>query len=159
MLQELTQLYKRDLTRLIQEIENYEAETLLWVKNQPNTEGVNNSAGNLCLHIIGNLNHFIGTILGKTGYVRQRELEFSLKNVPKSEMIQSLHATISMIEKCLSEMKESDLTENYPIEVLGHPMTTGFFLVHLQGHLNYHLGQINYHRRLLKNSLQLIMCS
>ena len=73
-----------------------------------------------------------------------------MQNVPKSDLTQSLHDTSLMIEKCLSEMKERDLKAIYPIEVLGHPMTTGFFLFHLQGHLNYHLGQINYHRRLLK---------
>ena len=113
------------------------------------TGDISNSAGNLCLHICGNLQHFIGSVLGGSGYKRDRDSEFSRKNVPVDEMIKKIDQTILIVKNTLSELDESKLEEIYPINVFGKEMTTGFFLVHLTTHLNYHLGQINYHRRLL----------
>ena len=110
---------------------------------------VKNSAGNLCLHICGNLQHFIGATLGNSGYIRKRDAEFSRKNVPAKLLVDEIETTIKVVEKTLNELKEEDLQNTFPINVFGYEMTTGFFLVHLAGHLNYHLGQINYHRRLL----------
>jgi uncharacterized damage-inducible protein DinB len=110
-----------------------------------------NSGGNLCLHLVGNLKHFFGAILGNSGYVRNREEEFSLKNIPKSELIQQIEETLNVVISTLSQLSEEDLEKEYPIEALGYPMTTEYFLIHLFGHLGYHLGQINYHRRLLDN--------
>ena len=49
----------------------------------------------------------------------------------------------------LANLSDEDFAKTYPIEVFGQPMTTGYFLTHLATHLNYHLGQINYHRRLV----------
>ncbi|HCX22935.1 MAG TPA: DinB superfamily protein, partial [Cytophagales bacterium] len=74
---ELAELFTRDLNRLIKELEQYPNEEQLWVV----TEGINNSAGTLTLHLIGNLNHFFGAILGNTGYIRNREAEFSDRNI------------------------------------------------------------------------------
>ena len=53
-------------------------------------EGISNSAGNLTLHLLGNLNHFIGATLGNTGYVRERDKEFSLKNIPRIQLVEDL---------------------------------------------------------------------
>lgn len=139
----LKSLFDRDLNKLKIEIESYEAENQLWVIDKE----ISNSAGNLCLHLIGNLNNFIGAALGKTGYVRNRELEFSLKNIPKSELIKKIEATILVVNNTLDSIKESDLETIYPQIVFEKEMTTGFFLIHLSTHLAYHLGQINYHRR------------
>ena len=110
---------------------------------------IKNSSGNLCLHICGNLQHFIGATLGNSGYVRKRDLEFSKKNVPVSEMVKEIEKTLEVVEQTLSELNEEKLGEIYPINVFGEEMTTGFFLTHLTTHLSYHLGQINYQRRLL----------
>ena len=141
----LIKLFKRDLTTLKEEIGLYKNEANLW-----SIDGsITNSAGNLCLHIIGNLNHFIGATLGETGYVRQRELEFSQKNVAKPELIEQIDATSNMIENVLTKLTEIDLQEEYKHRVFKEPMTTEYFLSHLAMHLAYHLGQINYHRRLL----------
>ena len=111
---------------------------------------INNTAGNLCLHIVGNLNAFVGAELGNTGYVRQRELEFSLKNIPRDELVQQLDATITMIKDTLTTLNQENLQKEYPLIIFKNtPMSTEFFLVHLTTHLAYHLGQVNYHRRLL----------
>nr|WP_294792672.1 DinB family protein [uncultured Mucilaginibacter sp.] len=146
MLQEnLRALFKRDLTKLKEEIEAYRTESAIWAVEAE----IANSAGNLCLHLVGNLNTYIGAAIGNTGYIRQRDLEFSLKNTPRPELVQKIEDTIVMIDQVMSSFKTEKFEEEYPLEVLGGKMTTGYFLLHLVTHLSYHLGQVNYHRRLL----------
>jgi len=143
----LKKLYLRDLANLRTEIELYRYEQKLW-----DTEGeITNSAGNLCLHLVGNLNAYIGEVLGNTGYVRNRPLEFSLRNVPRTELLKSIDDTIDMMAKTLDQLNDDILDEEYPQIVAEGKVTTGYFLIHLSSHLMYHLGQINYHRRLLDN--------
>lgn len=141
----LKSLFKRDLNKVKLEIESYQKESNIWLV----ADGIANSAGNLCLHLIGNTNWFIGAELGKTGYIRHRDLEFSLKDVPRAELIQKIEDTIVMVDSVLDTITAEQFGTQYPIEVFGYPMTTEYFLVHLAAHLDYHLGQINYHRRLL----------
>lgn len=141
----LKSLFNRDLNKLIQEIELYQNENNLWKIEK----GISNSAGNLCLHLIGNLNNFIGSELGKTNYSRNRPLEFSLKHIPKTELIEKIEETILVLNKTLETVTPEILQQEYPILVFESKTTTEFFLVHLSTHLAYHLGQINYHRRLL----------
>ncbi|MBO9692575.1 DUF1572 family protein [Chryseobacterium sp.] len=143
----LRSLYSRDLNKLKAEIEAYQTEENLWKTDK----NIANSAGNLTLHLVGNLNHFLGTHLGNTGYVRQRDLEFSLKNIPKVELIEKVTATAAMIDSVLSQLSDEDVKKEYPLVVFENAMTTDYFLIHLLAHLDYHLGQINYHRRLLDN--------
>jgi uncharacterized damage-inducible protein DinB len=138
-------LFERDLNRLLSEIEAYSDESLLWKR----AEGISNPAGNLALHLVGNLNTYIGKNLGGTDYVRDRPAEFA-SIVSKSDLIEKITTTKHIILKILLNLQTEDLHETYPEEVLGYPMTTEYFLTHLYGHLNYHLGQINYHRRLVK---------
>lgn len=145
----LRSLFNRDLNKLKTEIEAYQNEENLWIIDK----SIANSAGNLCLHLVGNINHFIGARLGKTGYVRHRELEFSLKDIPRAELIEKIEATTAMIDSVLPQLSEEDLKKEYPLEALGYKMATDYFLIHLIAHLDYHLGQINYHRRLLDNAL------
>jgi len=138
-------LFVRDLNKTKKEIEAYKNEADLWLV----PDGINNTAGNLALHISGNLQHFIGHVLGKSDYVRQRDAEFGDKNVPKSNILADIDAAILSIEHTLGGFSEKTLSDAYPHDVFVEPLTTGHFLIHLHGHLNYHLGQINYHRRLL----------
>ena len=141
----LIQIYERDLEKLRAEIELYTDETDLWT-----TSGeIANSAGNLCLHLAGNLKHFFGTVLGGSDYVRDRDAEFSDTGVSKEKLLADIIETAAVVKNALQQLTEDDFARDYPIEVFGHPMTTAFFLVHLATHLNWHLGQINYHRRLL----------
>jgi uncharacterized damage-inducible protein DinB len=145
MIQSLQSLFTRDLNKLKTEIESYQNEEVIWKIDK----NILNSAGNLSLHLVGNINHFIGTILGNSGYIRNRELEFSLKDIPRTELIQQIENTIEVVNSSLEKLSAEDMEKEYPIEPLGYTMTTEYFLIHLFGHLSYHLGQINYHRRLL----------
>ena len=138
-------LFKRDLNRLRKEIESYREESNLWKVNG----NIANCAGNLCLHLIGNLNTYIGKELGKTGYVRNRELEFSAKDVTRAVLLEQIDQTIQMVDQTLAKVKESSLKVEYPILVFEEKTSTEYLLIHLTTHLTYHLGQINYHRRLL----------
>jgi uncharacterized damage-inducible protein DinB len=143
--QDLKLLFHRDLEKLKQEILAYQNESTIW-KVEKN---ISNSAGNLCLHLIGNLNTYIGAVLGNTGYIRHRELEFSLKDVLRLELVQKIEDTLKVIENVLDKVSQEQLEQEYPMQVLATKTTTQYFLIHLLAHLNYHLGQINYHRRLL----------
>lgn len=145
MLESLAKLYDRDLQKLISEIEAYGNEADLWlIKSE-----INNSAGNLCLHLMGNLNHYIGHQLGGTDYVRNRPLEFSDKDVPKAILIEKIEATRAMLKQILPNISSETLAKNHTEEFFGGNDSNGFFLIHLLSHLNYHLGQVNYHRRLI----------
>lgn len=141
----LQSLFERDLGRLKSEIASYSDEKNLWKVDK----NISNSAGNLCLHLVGNLNGFIGAVLGNSGYVRNRELEFSSKGVSREELLNLLEATMDVLKDTLPKLTAEQLEADYPMIVFKDKMTTGWFLVHLATHLNYHLGQINYHRRLL----------
>ena len=141
----LEQLYERDLGKLRDEINSFTNEADLW-----KTSGaVTNSAGNLCQHLSGNLQHFFGAVLGGSGYVRDRDAEFASTGITKANLLAGIDAAASSVKDTLARLSDEDLAGNYPIEVFDRPMTTGYFLTHLSTHLNYHLGQINYLRRLL----------
>ena len=145
MLESISTLLVRDLTKLKSEIEAYSDESKLWI-----LEGqIANTAGNLCLHLTGNLQHFIGAVLGDSGYVRDRHAEFNDTHVSRREMLARVDTTIDVVSRTLASLDQSELNKPYPQEVFGYEMQIQFFLIHLHGHLNYHLGQINYHRRLV----------
>ncbi len=135
----------RDLDKLAEEISLYPTEESVW----KTAEGITNPGGNLCLHLCGNLQHFIGAIIGKNGYKRNRDAEFSTRNVPKSSLLSEIEKAKAAISNSLPKMTEGQMEETYPLEVFGRQMTTGYFLIHLSAHLGYHLGQVNYHRRLV----------
>ncbi len=141
----LIRLFERDLQKLANEISLYKDEDKLWLVKP----GISNSAGNLCLHLIGNLNHFIGATLGHTGYVRYRDDEFSLKNIPRQDLLINIENIKLIVKEVVSSLPEADLQKDFPSEIFGKKDSTGFILIHLATHLTYHLGQINYHRRLL----------
>ncbi len=141
----LKTLFTRDLTKLKSEIELYRNEKIIWQTEK----NISNSAGNLCLHLIGNLNTFIGAALGHTNYMRNRELEFSLKNISREALLSNIEQTMVMVNITLDNLREEEITGEYPLLVFKEKTSIQFFLVHLATHLSYHLGQINYHRRLM----------
>ena len=147
VIETLQKIFKRDLEKLKQEIASYRDESNLWKVDK----SIANSSGNLCLHLVGNLNTYIGAEIGKTGYVRNRDLEFSLKNIPQAQLVKMIEDTIVVVEDGLSKLNENDLEREYPLLVFKEKTSTGYFLIHLAAHLGYHLGQVNYHRRLLDN--------
>ncbi len=145
MITAIIQLFERDINKLIAEIEEYKDENTLW-----QTAGnISNSAGNLVLHLIGNLNHFIGATLGHTSYNRERENEFSLKNISRTKLVVTLKETEDVVKNTLSNLSQEALDKDFPVEIGGKTSTTQYILLHLLAHFSYHLGQINYHRRLL----------
>jgi uncharacterized damage-inducible protein DinB len=146
MLKEALQLlFRRDLQKLKKEMEAYQHEAAIWAVDK----NIANSAGNLCLHLVGNLNTYIGVGLGGTDYKRERDLEFSLKNIPVQELVKKIEDTMLVVEKGLDQLNDEQLQQDFPIVIWDKPTGMVYTLVHLSTHLNYHLGQINYHRRLL----------
>ena len=141
----LATLFERDILKIKTEILAYTDESKLWLT----AEGIANSGGNLCLHLLGNLQHYIGGILGNSGYIRNRPLEFSQKNIPIAEMIVIIELTVQKISQTIRSLSAENLAAEYPEKVFDHSMTTEYFLLHLLAHLNYHVGQINYLRRLI----------
>ena len=141
----LKSLFARDLNRLYNEINMYKSEEAIWKIQKE----IANSAGNLCLHLIGNLNTYIGKELGDTGYIRNREAEFSLKNVPRADLLEEVKKTIEVVTSSLNKLDNKLLENEYPVLVYETKTSTEYFLIHLATHLTYHLGQINYHRRIV----------
>lgn len=138
-------LFERDLHKIKEEIALYKNEAAIWnISND-----ITNSAGNLCLHLIGNLNTYIGAVFANTGYIRDRPLEFSLTNVARKELLDKLDATIKIVDSGLSKVPVQDMQDDFPILIWDKPISIEFTLIHLCTHLSYHLGQINYHRRML----------
>lgn len=138
-------LYARDLTKLQAEIGAYTTEDALWRVSGH----ISNSAGNLCMHLLGNLNHYIGARLGGTAYVRDRPFEFAGKDIPRATLLAGIQDVRQTVDHTLANLQPDDLDMEYPEEVNDGRVSTGYFLMHLATHLSYHLGQINYHRRLL----------
>lgn len=141
----ITAFFERDLNKVITEISLFKSENDIWKIK----EGILNSAGNLALHVIGNLNHFIGTTLGNTGYVRNRDEEFSLKDIPREALIADINDLKETIKNTLSKLSSADLENDFPIKIRDEVLSTQNMLIFLLAHLNYHLGQINYLRRML----------
>lgn len=141
---EIEKLFLRDLNLLKEQLALFEGDGELWVDR----EGINNSAGNLFLHICGNLRHFIGSVLGDSGYTRERDREFNDNNVPRAELESLLDQTIIEVKQAFSPMLDTALDDPYPAPFRDEAITTFEMLLHLYGHLNYHYGQINYFRRI-----------
>jgi len=146
---ELFPLFERELNKLIEDLSLYQSESSVWVVQG----AISNSAGNLSLHIAGSLNYFIGAVLGQTGYKRDRPAEFSGKGFNRATLIAKLKDTETMLREVLGQLDDGSLDMPYPE---GHHrienMTIGWFLIHLYGHLTYHAGQVNYHRRLINSN-------
>lgn len=142
----ISKLLSDGLQKTIAEVELYKNEDALWIK-----EGdINNSAGNLALHIAGAVNHFVGAVLGKNGFVRDREKEFSLRGVAREEIISQLKKAMEVVPGVLGNLTDEDTFREFPEKIGGNVLSVNLFLIKLVGHVNYHLGQINYHRRLLQ---------
>ena len=143
MIPNLQTLFARELDALAREVRLYPDDESPW-KVVP---GCPNTGGNLTLHLVGNLRHFIGAELGKTGYVRNRELEFSARGgVSRDELVTLIDAARSEVRSSLAALDPALLGQlhNAPSD---RKIELGLWLTHLAVHLGYHLGQIDYHRR------------
>ena len=142
---ELNLLFQRDLTKLQEELQAYRNEENLWIVDGQ----ITNSGGNLALHLIGNLRQFIAADLGGFGYERNRDQEFGATGKSRTALLEELDVVKEQVEKSLVTLDPNKLGDLSIHSFFGYQMTIGYFLIHLYGHFNYHLGQINYHRRLL----------
>src|SRR5690349_7184689 len=142
----LASFYERDLRKLIEELRLFKNEENVW-----KTHGtVKNSSGNLALHIVGGLNYLIGTTLAQTEYVRNRDQEFIRKDVPRAELVADLEKLIPLINRTLSSLTPEQMEGEFPIFFDKPKTTISYVLVQLLAHLNYHLGQVNYLRRVME---------
>jgi hypothetical protein len=140
---ELSALYSRDLARLAQELRAFPDAASVW----ETVPGVSNAAGTLALHLEGGLRHFIGLRLGRIDYQRDRPLEFSARGVERDELIARIEAVQASIPKVIAALSDAELDAIDPQNGTDKPLTTRQWLIHLYGHLNYHLGQMDYIRR------------
>lgn len=137
-------LYGDNLEALKEEINAYKDETNIWKLHGD----IKNSPGNLCIHLCGNLKHFFGAVLGGTGYERQRDYEFSAKDLPREELIREIDSTIEVVTPILKGLTQEDLHKKFPIDAFGENQSVEWVITRLGFHFGYHLGQINYHRRM-----------
>ncbi|MDA0315472.1 MAG: DUF1572 family protein [Bacteroidetes bacterium] len=142
---ELNLLFQRDINKLQEELLAYTKEETIWHVEQQ----ITNSAGNLVLHLMGNLRNYVGLDLGGLPYERDRDREFGSAGVTRAELLEELDLVRKVVEEVLLPLDPMKLGDQSVHSFFGYPMTVGYFLIHLYGHFNYHLGQINYHRRLL----------
>ena len=141
----LTTQIVRELQTFIREIEAFPSDDSVWHTRR----GVTNSAGNLALHVCGNLQDFVGRVLGGTSYVRNRELEFGQREGTRASLVAKLNTTIDVIKAALPEVTDQTMAADYPMQLNGKTMNTAAFLVHLAAHLAFHLGQAGYLRRVI----------
>ena len=141
---EIADLYARDLERVAQELRAFPDTDALW-KTAP---GVTNAAGTLALHLEGNLREFIGRQVGRIDYTRNRPLEFSARGVSQDELIARIDAVRELIPKVIAGLSDGDLAEMHQDTIVGRPSSVQMILIYMHAHLNYHLGQIDYLRRI-----------
>jgi hypothetical protein len=141
----LTTQIVRELQTFIKEIEAFPSDDSIWHTRR----GVTNSAANLALHVSGNLQDFVGRVLGGTSYVRNRELEFGQREGTRAGIVAELRTTIDVIQSTLPNVSEETMAADYPMPFHGKTLPTGVFLVHLAAHLAFHLGQAGYLRRVI----------
>jgi hypothetical protein len=146
MIATLSGFYERDVNKLAEEINLFKNENNIWRLK----DGISNPAGNLVLHLTGNLNYFIGTILAKNGYVRKRDKEFSEKNIPRSQLIVEVQQIIPLIQNTLPNLSKEQLQSEFPVPLGGKNYVIEDMLILLLAHFNFHLGQVNYLRRILE---------
>lgn len=141
----LAAIFDRDLQTLRREVEAYPDDRALW----QSVPGISNTAGTLVLHLAGNIQHYLGARLAGTGYVRDRPAEFSRRDVPSAELLREIDAARSAARVALANLSEGQLAAEYPETIAGIRLATAEYLVHLTAHFAYHLGQLDYHRRVV----------
>ena len=139
----LAALLHRDLSGLRREVEAYPDEASIWAA----VPGLTNSGGILVRHLCGNLQHYVGAVLGDTGYVRDRPAEFGAAPWTRERLLAEIAAAEEAVAATLSGLDPARLEATYPEALDGHQFETGDLLVHLAVHLGFHLGQVGYHRR------------
>lgn len=145
MTEDVRRLLVRELHAFAREVEMFPDDESLF-RTVP---GVTNSAGNLALHVCGNLKHFVGAVLGDSGYLRTRDAEFATRSGRREDVTRQLHETASVVGETLARLPAEALARPYPQKVANLELPCGLFLMHLAVHLSFHLGQAGYLRRIV----------
>lgn len=143
--QHLIPLFQKDLDKLKEEIELYSKDEQLWQLKG----SITRTPGNICLQLAGSLQHYIGAVLGDSGYVRNKEAELRVKNIPRSKLLEDISSTKSAVTDALEQLSKNELAKNYPFPVFEESVTTEYYLIYLLNDLNFNIGQISYHRQIL----------
>jgi len=106
----LIDLYSRELEQLKTEILAVEADELLWKQSDSQTPAV----GNTCLFIAGTLQHFIGNMIGDTGYIRNKEAEMKARNLSCERLIEEIENTKRIVVDTLEQVTKVDLQKIFP---------------------------------------------
>ena len=138
-------ILRRELGAVRRSIEVYPDDASLWAERK----GLPNAGGTLVLHLAGNLQHFVGAVLGGSGYRRDRDAEFSRRDVSRADLLDEIDAAVQAVDLGMGAVSDEEMSASYPEPISGRTIATGDFLVHLAAHLAYHLGQIDYHRRVV----------
>lgn len=144
----LDAILQRELRALARELEAYPDDAAVWRE----VPGITNTAGTLALHLAGNLQHYVGAVLGGSAYVRDRAAEFSRRDATRAELLEGIAAAAAVVHATLARLEAERLPEPFPEEVAGVRPPTDAMLIHLACHLAYHLGQVDYHRRAVTGS-------
>lgn len=135
----------RDLRALAREVSSYPSDAQLWHE----IPGITNTGGTLALHLAGNVRHFFGAVLGASGWVRDRDREFNARGIARAAVVEEIELAIAEADRVMPSITAATLAAQFPVPILGAQLPTARFLVHLCSHFAYHLGQIDYHRRMV----------
>jgi len=145
---QLRAILLRDLRALRREIEAYPDDASVWAV----PEGISNSGGTLVLHLVGNLRLFVGRVIGGDGYERDRPREFSARDLPRAELLRDIDLTLAAVDRAMPTLTAERLAAEYPMAMGAVRVNTQDLIVHIAVHLGYHLGQVDYHRRIVSRS-------
>ena len=135
----------RDLRALAREVSAYPSDASLW-QEMP---GITNTGGTLALHLAGNVRHFFGAVLGASGWVRDRDREFNARGIARGDVVREIEIAIAAADRVMPTLSAATMAAPFPIPIMGVQLPTARFLMHLCSHFAYHLGQIDYHRRVV----------
>jgi hypothetical protein len=138
-------LLTRELKAVRRTLAAYPDDAAIWRA----VPGLPNSAGTLALHVAGNIQHFFGAVLGRDGYLRDRDAEFARRDLPRADLLVGIDAAIASVESTLSRLDANVFDGPYPEPIAKRRVRMADFTIHLVSHLAYHLGQMDYHRRMV----------
>lgn len=140
----LIDLYTREIDKLKNEVLNFESDEQLWKTPEPQIT----PAGNTCLYLAGTLQHYIGNIMGDSGYIRNKEAEMKARNVPRERLLEEIDNTKQVVIDTLEQISKTELQKVFPTNEFEEPITTEFYLIHLLKNVGFHVGQISVLRQL-----------
>ncbi len=129
------------LASRVRELSAQLTEEQFWLKPFP----FGNSFGHLVLHLTGNLNYYVGAQIAGTGYVRDRDREFTeTRHLPKEEVLQRFEETIAMVLRTVQAQSVEDWSAPYSAVRAGEVGSRFHMVLKCAAHLDHHVGQMMY---------------